>query len=100
MRTVTVTWRAFGGRDYGLFYEGDKTATFEIDTDLADLALCEKVYQATNLYEGKVWDLLEPVLPEGRSHTAISTVFTRGDWVTVDGRTYEVMPIGFQEVTA
>lgn len=94
MRTVTVTWRAFG--DHG---HADKSATFKIDTDLTDLALCENVYQATNLYEGEVWDLLEPVLPEGRSHTAISTVFTRGDWVTVDGRTYEVMPIGFREVT-
>ena len=98
MRTVTVTWRAFGGRDYGLFYEGDKTATFEIDSDLPDLALCEKVYRDTNLYEGEVWDLLEPVLPEGRSHTALSTVFGRGDYVTVDRRTYQVMDMGFREV--
>jgi len=95
-RTLTVTWRAFGDRP-ALGYEPEVSRTVTIDTDLTDLALCEKVYRDTNLYEGQIWDALQP-LPDNRSHTAISTVFGRGDYVTIDGATYEVASMGFRKV--
>ena len=94
-RTVTVTWRAFSGRPSEPTPE--VTTTFQIDTDVKDLDLCEEIYIQTNLYQGPIWDLMQP-LPEERSHTAISVIFERGDFVTIDGATYEVAHMGFKEV--
>ena len=111
VKTITVTWRAFNSstqadsmRHHGK--EPVTSATFTYDTDLDDLALCEQVFRDTNLYEGPIWDLIAPVLPAKRTHTALSVVFGRGDYVSIDGRVYEVADIGFtcvaglSEVTA
>ena len=95
-RTVNVTWRAFGDRPM-IGYEAETSTTFEIETDLPELALCEEIYKQTNLYNGEMWDLMQP-LPEGRTHTAISVIFDRGDYVTIDGTTYEVASMGFRKV--
>lgn len=56
-----------------------------------DLAICEQVFTDTNLYEGVIWDALQP-LPEGRTHTSLSV----GDVVIIDGRAYECASIGFE----
>lgn len=103
MKTITVTWRAFNDptmpdRVAEIERKGrqiETSAAFTYDTDLDDLALCEQVFRDTNLYEGPTWNLLEPVLPANRTHTALSVVFDNGDYVDIDGRTYEVAGVGF-----
>jgi len=51
------------------------------------------VFQNTNLYQGAMWDALQP-LPEDRTHTAMSV----GDEVTINGQTFRCEDIGFKEV--
>lgn len=92
-RTITIVWRAFN-RD-GDPAPASKTVT--VDTDLNDHALCERAFADTNRYEGSLWDALQP-LPEDRSHTALSVVFDQGDYVIIDGTTYEVATFGFTKV--
>ena len=94
-RIITVTWRAFSDRPF----QPETSATFTWDTNLSDKEICEKVFRDTNLYEGEVWDKIEPLLPEDRTHTALSVIFDRGDYVEVDGIEYEVQACGFKQVT-
>lgn len=56
-----------------------------------DVHVCEKVFRDTNLYEGDVWDAMQP-LPEDRTHTALSV----GDYVVVDGRMYRCAAFGWR----
>lgn len=97
--TVTITWAAF--RDTPAAHEGrnpEATATITLTTHLDDLALCEEIFRQTNTYSGDIWDILEPELPADRTHTALSVIFETGDYVTIDGRTYEVSGIGFSPI--
>jgi len=95
-RTVTVEWRAFSNRS-AFGYDPEAKVIFEVESSLDDLELCEEIFKETNLYQGPIWDLMQP-LPEDRSHTAISVIFDRGDYVTIDGTTYEVAAMGFRKV--
>ena len=71
---ITITWQAFGE---------PTSATIDWYTD-DPLDTCEKVFRDTNLYQGTLWNVLEPFLPYNRTHTALSV----GDSVTVQGTTY------------
>jgi hypothetical protein len=94
MTTITVTWKAFA--DSLTFKEKVTSATIKTNRIQGDgIAIAEVVFRDTNLYQGVLWDLLEPVLPENRTHTALSV----GDEVTVDGRTYQCASIGWVELT-
>jgi hypothetical protein len=55
-----------------------------------DLSLCEALFTQTNIYEGALWDRMQP-LPEDRTHTALSP----GDFVVVDGRSYRCDRVGW-----
>jgi len=59
-----------------------------------DLEICETLFRDTNLYEGPFWDRLEPVLPETRTHTALSV----GDFVFIDDRRYLCKSFGWERV--
>lgn len=98
-KIVTITWRAFSTSPYRQERGPHPVATktIEVETDKNDLELCEDFFAQTNLYSGPLWDALQP-LPEPRSHTALSVIFRTGDYVTIDGRTYEVKSMGFEEV--
>lgn len=91
-RRITVVWRAFTRPG-----ETNTRRTITIESDLDDLQLCEEIFAATNLYQGPIWDALQP-LPEDRTHTAISVNGDRADFVSIDGITYEVALMGFREV--
>jgi hypothetical protein len=86
---VTVTWKAFGE---------PTSATIWFRNDdyppATPLGVCAMLFSQTNLYKGHLWDLLETVLPENRTHTALSV----GDEVTVDGVTHRCQPVGWLEV--
>jgi hypothetical protein len=89
-RRITVIWRAFENS-----IAVGKNAT--VESDLDDFDLCEEVYAATNLYQGQIWEALQP-LPEDRSHTALSVISDRGDYVIIDNAVYEVAAFGFRKV--
>lgn len=87
-----MTWRAFSRDPLE-----ERTAAFQVESPLADLDLCEALFAATNLYQGPLWDLLEPALPADRTHTSLSVGLDgRGDYVAIDGTTYEVAVAGFR----
>lgn len=53
----------------------------------------EAIFEATNLYTGPLWTLLEPVLPPERTHTALSP----GDYVVIDGQSWRCDAIGWTQ---
>lgn len=73
----------------------DPVAEVTIDVPQADgfmdRTVLEELFEATNLYAGPLWDVIEPVLPERRSHTALSV----GDYVVIDGRSYRCDRFGW-----
>ena len=96
MTTITITWKAFCHEDTP---ERQATsATIQYDAPpVDDIILCDKVFRDTNLYEGDLWDILKPVLPDNskRTHTALSV----GDTVEVDGNLYLCDHIGWKLIS-
>lgn len=85
MNTVRITWKAFGD---------PTSATIEWnDTDAQNV--CNQAFRDTNLYEGSLWDALEPHLPEDRTHTALSV----GDEIEVAGVTYRCEGMGWSIIS-
>lgn len=82
--TIKVTWKAFE-KSLG-FGESVASVTvqYKAHEETDDTDICEWVFQDTNKYQGSFWDLVEPLLPENRTHTALSV----GDEVEVNGITY------------
>lgn len=80
--TITITWKAFGS---------PTSATIQYDTGLDEDAILAKAFRETNLYEGYLWNALEPHLPEDRTHTALSV----GDEVTINGNVFRCEPFGW-----
>ncbi len=85
MKTITITWKAFGE---------PTSATFQMDIDAEAREICSLAFRNTNLYEGAMWDIVEPLLPEDRTHTSLSV----GDEVTVDGEVFRCMPEGWSSL--
>lgn len=100
---VTVSWKAFSSAERAIenrkvFPVKEATVYAPFFDYLTELEICNKVYQETNLYYGKFWNQLERVLPENRSHTALSI----GDEVTITRQnaaiTYRCAELGWEEV--
>jgi hypothetical protein len=84
MTEIQVVWASAAQWAAGLGKDSVTTKTIDYYTDgVPDEAVCEKVFRDTNLYEGDLWDALQP-LSDRRTHTAISV----GDYITIDGRMY------------
>ena len=82
---IAITWR-------GRTLEADRRISFTVDSlSTSNRAVLEMLYRNTNLYEGPLWDVIEPLLPADRSHTAISV----GDLVEIDGSAYLCEPVGW-----
>ena len=108
MTTITITYKAFSNNNdrpitsatisvgYPYVYEGVYSAN---QTPEQDIKLCDLLYHSTNIYQGRLWELLEPKLPANRTHTALSV----GDEVTFfDGntkRTYKCADFGWETIT-
>lgn len=96
--TLEVTWRAFTEEGPWTHRQarldaGKQTTSVAItvEHDGTDLALCEEVFRQTNLYDGELWNRMEPLLSDSRTHTALSV----GDWVRIDDRVYKCADLGF-----
>lgn len=81
-KNITVTWCAFGE---------PTSINFTIKTIYADEPTCERIYAATNLYSGSMWNIIEPLLSKNRTHTALSV----GDEITINDKTYVCADFGF-----
>ena len=92
MTEIQVVW-ASGARyadEVGKEPVTTKTIEFNVEPGVPDEAVCEKVFRDTNLYEGDLWNALQP-LSEARTHTSLSV----GDYVIVDGRMYRCAGVGW-----
>lgn len=93
---VKITWKAFGNKPE----RGRFITSVEVDFPavvgkvLTDEAICDQVFSQTNRYSGPIWDAIEPLLSQIRTHTALSV----GDEVEVDGRAYICSDIGWLKV--
>jgi hypothetical protein len=83
MKTVNITWRAFGS---------PTSITFTTDVDGTPLEICEQLFAETNKYHGELWNIIDPLLPENRTHTALSV----GDEVQVNDTAFRCAPIGWE----
>lgn len=93
MAHIEITWVGI----MGYIPEGKAltTAAFEFDTgEWDDLSICERIFKETNLYQGDLWNVLEPLLPSKRTHTALSV----DDLVSIDGRLYRCSDFGFKPI--
>ena len=91
MSTITIMWKAFAHEPFG----NSTSATLQWETEESPLELCNRLFRETNRYEGDLWDALEPLLSEERTHTALSV----GDEVEVDGETYRCKSVGWEVVS-
>lgn len=85
MKTVTITWGAFGS---------PTSITFKTDVDGNPSDICEQLFRETNKYQGKLWDIIDPLLPEDRTHTALSV----GDSVQVNDMAFRCAPVGWEAI--
>jgi hypothetical protein len=86
---IKVTWKAFG--ESVIHNEYITSVEFDLDTEDSALAICERVFHDTNTYNGSLWDIIEPLLWDNRTHTALSV----RDEVEVDGTTFRCDSVGW-----
>jgi hypothetical protein len=93
MSQVKVTWKAFGDKpEIGRFIS---SVEFETEFAIEDAQkFCEVVYHVTNTYSGNLWDIIQPLLAETRTHTSISV----GDEIEIDGQVYICADFGFEKI--
>lgn len=96
--TLEITWRAFteegeASRIQARLDAGKETTSVAItvEHDGTDLALCEEVFRQTNMYDGDIWDRIQPLMSDKRTHTALSV----GDHVRVGDSVYKCADMGF-----
>ena len=100
MSKVKVTWKAYGNKpQIGRFISSVEFETAPITVTLLtqevhNKGLCEGIYQSTNLRAGGYWDIIQPLLSETRTHTAISV----GDEIEIDGQVYICADFGFEKI--
>jgi hypothetical protein len=95
MTTLTITWKAFANSH--ILSDRITSATINVAPVTPSESvydLLSQVFHDTNTYNGKLWELLQPVLPDNRTHTALSV----GDEVTINNRTFRCAPIGWDEI--
>jgi hypothetical protein len=95
MAQVKITWKAFGDKpEIGRFISSVEFETeFKIVEADVDQFL-EVVYRTTNTYSGNLWQIIEPLLSETRTHTSISV----GDEIEIDGQVYICADFGFEKI--
>lgn len=95
MSKVKVTWKAFGDKpEIGRFISSVEFETEFAITDENKDQFFGVVYQQTNTYQGNLWNIIQPLLSETRTHTAISI----GDEIEIDGQVYICADFGFEKI--
>ena len=89
---IKITWCAFGNKPQSNRFIS--SVEFETEFKVTDANREEffnVVYRNTNLYNGNLWDVIQPMLSPTRTHTALSI----GDQIEVDGISYIISEDGF-----
>ena len=96
MSKVKVTWKAFGDKpEIGRFISSVEIELPEVVTKTdTDQHICEQIYKQTNLYQGPLWEKIQPLLSKTRTHQAISV----GDEIEIDGQVYICADFGFEKI--
>ncbi len=96
MSKIKITWKAFGDKpEIGRFISSVEIQLPEVvSKTVTDEHICEQIYKQTNLYQGPVWDIIQPLLSATRTHTSLSV----GDEVEIDGVGYVCADFGFEKV--
>lgn len=87
MNTLTVTWKSF---EDTLGVHTTTSTTIELPSSIS---LCTLLYKLEE-WDDSVWELLEPVLPPNRTHTALAF----GDEVTINEETFRYDKFGWTEI--
>jgi len=87
---VKITWQAFGNKpERNRFIS---SVEFSLDSSaVSDEQLMDMIYRDTNLYAGPIWNAIEKLLPENRTHTSLSI----GDTIQINEIVYIVSDFGF-----
>jgi hypothetical protein len=88
-KNITITYKAFAPHGNVT----DLTFVLNVDKATSDEEICETIFRETNLYAGTIWDRIQPLLPEDRTHTSLSV----GDEVTIDDKIFLCDIIGFKK---
>ena len=93
MATIIITWKSF----IDPTQSASATISFDYNAEVfSHNEICDIVFEQTNLYQGSLWNVLEPALPDNRSHTALSV----NDEVTIynhnTGFTYRCAHFGWE----
>jgi len=95
MAQIEITWQAFGNKpERNRFIS---SVTFETEFDITDANrddFFNVLYRNTNLYNGNLWNIIEPLLSPTRTHTALSI----GDKIKIDGIAYIISDCGFIKI--
>ena len=92
---IKITWCAFGNKPQSNRFIS--SVQFETEFKVTDANREEffnDVYRNTNLYNGNLWNVIEPLLSPTRTHTALSI----GDQIEVDGIAYIISDCGFIKI--
>ena len=98
MSKVKITWKAFGDHPEAnppRFVSSVEFSPVAVIEKASPLDICNQVFRDTNLYEGPLWKVIEPLLSPSRTHTALSV----GDEVEVDGVTCRCEGAGWSTVS-
>lgn len=96
MSQVKITWKAFGDKpEAGRFISSVEIELPEVVTKtVTDQHICEQISKQTNLYQGPLWETIQPKLSATRTHTSISI----GDEIEIDGQVYICADFGFEKI--
>ena len=88
MAQVKITWKAFGEDAE----ENRFITSVEFDYPVSsewkeEQRFLDELFEATNLYSGKLWNVIQPKLSPVRTHTALSV----GDEIEIAHDTYRVL---------
>jgi hypothetical protein len=97
MSKVKITWKAFGDHPEAnppRFVSSVEFSPVAVIEKASPLDICNQVFRDTNLYEGPLWKVIEPLLSPSRTHTALSV----GDEVEVDGAAFRCESAGWSKI--
>ena len=91
MTKIEITWKAFGDKPEINRYISTVNFEIALTPEVTDEQIMDALFQDTNIYNGMMWNKIEPLLVPNRTHTALSV----GDEIAIDGRQYKVAMCGF-----
>ena len=95
MSKIKITWKAYGDKpEIGRFISSIEFETEFKITENDVTQFLEVVYRTTNTYSGNLWQIIEPLLSETRTHTSVSV----GDEIEIDGQVYICADFGFEKI--